>query len=92
MTNAPYFHSALHVAELHEEVETIDMQPIIRTVQKGRPGRPWIRALKDSDEQRILDEAHIGLRNVQIDGAPVRIVQRDVPMRGDWVIYWVEPA
>lgn len=40
MTNAPYFHSALHVAELHEEVETIDMQPIIRTVQKGRPWPP----------------------------------------------------
>lgn len=91
MTEYQKIRPVLYVGEPDEDLETIELQPIVRTVIKGTRERGWVRALKDSDEQRAFDAAHQGLRSVRIDGSPVRIAERE-EREGDWIVYWIEPA
>jgi len=93
MTSDSQFRPVLQVGEITEDMEVIELQPVVRTVIKGQAQteRPWVRALKDSEEQRVFDAAHQGLRDVRIDGVPHRITDRE-EREGDWIIYWLEVA
>lgn len=91
MSSGLKFRPVLHVGEISDEQEVIELQPVVRAFIKGKVEveRPWVRALKDSDEQRAFDEVHQGLRHARIDGAPVRVTERE-ELEGDWIVYWLE--
>lgn len=93
MTSDSQYRPVLHVGDIDESMDVIELQPVVRAAIKGTTTteRAWVRALKDSEEQRAFDEAHQGVRSVRIDGSPVRIAERE-DREGDWIVYWIEPA